>query len=214
MRELRVMTLGSEDRILSNVCDYFSKKPEDEQMNLLEVIDYINEHASQINDDCPSVYVGSYGKYNGCGDALFGMWVNLASFDDYESFLEFCKALHSDEPDVELMLQDYEGFPHSWYSESGIGEYFDKILEFAAIEDPDAAYIYINELGNDDVTGFKEAYMGEWESEEDFAWHIYEEFYKHEMSEFAQNYFNIKSFARDLFDDEFYFSDGHVFRRN
>lgn len=212
MRELNVMTLGTKDRILSNVCNYISNKPEDEQMNLLEVIDYINEHASQIDDDRPSVYVGTYAKYN--DGSLFGMWVNIASFDDYESFIEFCKAIHGDEDDPELMYQDYQDFPRCWYCESGLHENFDKILAFAEIHDTDAAYIYINELGYDDVTGFKEAYLGEWEDEESFAWHIYEEFYKHEMSEFADKYFNVKSFARDLFDSEYYFSDGYVFRRN
>ena len=211
MRELRVYTLGSEDRILNNVSAYISNKPEDEQMNLLEVIDYINEHASYNDDDEPAVYVGSYYKYNG-GD-LYGLWVNLASFDSYDEFIEFCKAVHSDEEDPELMYQDFQGFPYCWYSESGLHDTFDKILEFAQCDNQEAAEIYINELGHDDVDGFEDAYQGEWKSEEDFAWHIYEECYEHEMSEFASKYFNVEAFARDLFIDDYYFSDGHVFSR-
>jgi len=210
MRELRVMSLGSEDRILNNVCDYILNKSEKREANLLEVIDYINEHADH-EDDTPAVYVGTYGKYNG-GD-LFGLWVNLASFDDYDEFIEYCKAIHSDEEDPEFMFQDYQGFPYSWYSESGLREAFDKILEYAECDNQEAADIWLDDLGHEDLDGMEDAYNGEWDSEEDFASHIFEECYEQEMSEFARRYFDVKQFARDLFIDDYYFSNGHVFSR-
>lgn len=32
-------------------------------------------------------------------------------FNSYDDFIDFCKAIHADEEDPELMAQDYEGFP-------------------------------------------------------------------------------------------------------
>ena len=51
-------------------------------------------------------------KYN--EGSLCGLWVNLASFDDYDEFINFCLAIHADESDPELMAQDYEMFPPDW----------------------------------------------------------------------------------------------------
>ncbi len=49
----------------------------------------------------PSVYVGTYGKYN--DDSLCGLWIDLSSFNAYDDFIDFCKAIHADEADPELM---------------------------------------------------------------------------------------------------------------
>ena len=43
----------------------------------------------------PSVYVGTYRKYND-GD-LFGMWVDMVACGDYDTFMEVCHMLHADE---------------------------------------------------------------------------------------------------------------------
>jgi hypothetical protein len=47
----------------------------------------INAHRASLNGE-PAVYCGTYGKYNN-GD-ISGMWVDVASFTDYEEFMEFC----------------------------------------------------------------------------------------------------------------------------
>lgn len=205
------MALASENHILSNVCDYFCKKPKEEQMNLLQVIDYINEHAAG-GDGEPSVYVGTYAKYN--SGSLYGMWVSITSFNDYEEFLEFCAALHGDEECPEFMYQDYEYFPKSWYSESGLGDSFDKILWFAQCEDREAAMVYIDSLGRNDVDGFEDAYKGKWDSEVEFARNLFEELYEDELPEFACTYFDMEAFARDLFISDYTYVDGHVFCLN
>lgn len=109
----------------------------------------------------PSVYVGTYAKYN--EGSLFGMWVDLVACGDYDTFMEVCHKLHADEEDPELMYQDYENFPESWYSECGIDEdTFDKIMEYAELdEDEQEAYeAFVDSFSEDDMEKFKERYMG------------------------------------------------------
>jgi len=88
-----------------------------EIIDRIEELDYtpeslreaIEEHKADWRDENPSLYCGTYGKYNN-GD-LSGLWVDLSTFDDYDDFINFCKAYHADEYDPELMFQDYENFP-------------------------------------------------------------------------------------------------------
>ena len=65
-----------------------------------ELEDAIADHKSPCDGE-PSVYVGTYAKYN--EGSLCGLWVDLSSFDDYDEFINFCKAIHADEEDPELM---------------------------------------------------------------------------------------------------------------
>lgn len=68
--------------------------------------------------------------------SLYGMWVDLTTFDDYYDFMEFCQLLHVDEEDPEFMYQDYENFLADYYSESCLDEFeFDKIIEFAEMDE-------------------------------------------------------------------------------
>lgn len=87
----------------------------------------VNESVKKIlkesNDEgTPSVYVGTYGKYN--SGSLKGEWVDLTNFNSKEEFLQYCRQLHSDEPDAELMFQDYEYIPEIFINESYIDERF------------------------------------------------------------------------------------------
>lgn len=160
--------------------------------------------------DAPAVYCGTYGKYN--DGSLAGKWVTLTDFDSYCEFIEYCKELHSDEDDPELMFQDYENFPEELYFESGMSEeIFDKIIEYSNSDDKEALDAYIDLYGIDNMDAFEDKYMGQWDSEEAFAQHIYEECYEFEMSEFAKKYFDITAFARDLFMCDFDYNNGYVF---
>ena len=159
--------------------------------------------------DEPAVYVGTYGKYN--EGSLFGEWVDITSFNDYDSFIEYCRELHSDEEDPELMFQDFENFPRVWYEESGFDEdVFDMIIQYHEADDPDAIDAYLRCTGAKDISDFEDRYLGHWDSKEDFAWHIFEECYADTLPEFARRYFDIEAFARDLFLDYFE-EDGYVF---
>lgn len=57
----------------------------------------------------PSIYVGTYGKYNN-GD-LSGAWLDLTKYSSFDELLADCKNLHKDERDPEYMVQDYENMP-------------------------------------------------------------------------------------------------------
>lgn len=164
-----------------------------------ELEDAINDHKSPCDGE-PSVYCGTYGKYN--DGSLCGLWIDLSSFDDYDEFINFCKAIHADEDDPELMFQDFEGFPRQWYGESGFDEDdFDHIKEYCELCDKydlDAVDDYME--FHDELDSFEEAYCGNWDSEEDFARHIVEECYDLDrIMGNLSNYFDYEAFARDLF---------------
>ena len=179
-----------------------------------ELHEAIADHKSHCDGE-PSVYVGTYGKYN--EGSLCGLWIDLSSFSDYDEFINFCKAIHADEYDPELMAQDYEGFPRQWYNEGFMSEEdFDNIREYTELCDKhgnDAVDDYME--FEDSLDNFEEAYCGEWDSEEDFARHIIEECYNlDKMMGSLANYFDYEAFGRELFMWDYNMgANGHVFRR-
>ena len=72
----------------------------------LEADERIREHGYDYTSGNPAVYCGTYRKYN--EGSIDGAWLDLASFKDYDEFMEVCRLLHRDEEDPELMFQDYE----------------------------------------------------------------------------------------------------------
>ena len=156
----------------------------------------------------PSVYVGTYAKYNN-GD-LTGEWVDLTRFANKEEFLRYCHELHNDESDPEFMFQDYEGFPEKYYSESSIDEKvwdyikkcdeYDQSLVDAVIDNGydldkvDDAIIYPNCL---DMTDVAREYIDEIGGPEALGKDTYE------------RYFDYDAFGRDMsFDGDFFSYDG------
>ena len=63
----------------------------------------LNLH-TDMADDCASVYVGTYHKYN-CG-SLEGAWVNLETFYDEEELMEFLHRVPAEESAPAFMIQD------------------------------------------------------------------------------------------------------------
>ena len=173
----------------------------------------IAKHKSDCDGE-PSLYVGTYGKYN--EGSLRGLWIDLTSFSDYDEFIDFCKAIHADEYDPELMAQDYECFPRDFYHEGFISqEDFDNILEYSEMCEKyskEAVDDYM-EL-HDSLDNFEDAYCGEWNSEEDFAQHIIDECYDLDrIMGSLSGYFDYKRFADDLFMSDYRMgSHGNVFR--
>ena len=84
-------------------------------------------------EDCASVYVGTYHKYN-CG-SIKGAWVNLESFNDAEELMDFLYRLHADESDPELMVQDFMNFPRKFYTESMNKYDFEKLYEWLNLDE-------------------------------------------------------------------------------
>ena len=175
-------------------------------------VEVVTEHEYDYTSGNPAVYVGTYHKYN-CG-SLYGMWVDLTSFLDYDDFMEFCYQLHIDEKDPEFMYQDYENFSSEWYSESCFDEVtFDKILEYGNMDEEDRNMFdaFTDNYGEGyTIEDVRERFKGKWDSEEVFAEQLLDDCYP-DIPEFARRYFDIEQFARDLFAYDYTFCDGYVF---
>lgn len=175
----------------------------------------VSRHEWKHQSDSPALYCGTYGKYN--SGNLSGMWVDLSTFDDYEEFINFCKAIHADEEDPELMYQDYENMPGSLYHESMGEEGFNKIAEYCELCDDysvSAVDDFLEWDSTEDLNNMHDAYVGVYDSREDFAREIVSDCYDIEniMGNLAC-YFDYEAFARDLFMGDYYFgSHGTVLR--
>lgn len=47
--------------------------------------------------DTTSIYCGTYAKYN--NSSLYGKWLNLSDYSDYDKLLTTMRELHYDKPD-------------------------------------------------------------------------------------------------------------------
>lgn len=119
------------------------------------------------------IYVGTYAKYN--AGSIAGAWLDLDDYTDAAAFLKACYQLHKDESDPELMFQDYEGFPASYYSESCIKS---ELWDWLELDEEDQSILaaYQNAIdANGDIDDARDAFHGIHESAEDFAASIFEE---------------------------------------
>ena len=176
----------------------------------------VKNHEQTNGSDSPSLSCGTYGKYN--SGNLSGMWVNVSTFDDYEDFVNFCLAIHADESEPELMYQDFENMPDSLYHESMGEKEFNKIEEYCELCDEysvEAVDDFLEWDSTEDLDNMHDAYVGVYDSREDFAREIVSDCYDIEniMGNLAC-YFDYEAFARDLFMGDYYFgSHGTVLRR-
>lgn len=195
----------------------------DEVINRLSDLGYtleslqeaISKHEWKHDSDSPALYCGTYGKYN--SGSFNGMWVNVSTFNDYEDFVNFCKAIHADEDDPELMYQDGENIPDSLCSESMGEEGFEKIMEYCEMCDDysvEAVDDFLELFRPDDLDRMPDAYVGVYDSKEDFAREMVNDCYDIEqMMGSLADYFDYEAFARDLFMCDYDFgSHGTVLR--
>ena len=164
------------------------------------------------------IYVGTYAKYN--KGSLQGEWLELSDFYDLDDFLERCAEIHKDENHPEYMFQSWEAIPKELISESHLEEAFFCLRnEMDRLHDNEKAAFWVWAEGESiDLTqevynlvkSFQYAYMGSYESKEDFS----KDFVKTEMElpEFALIYFDYAKYADDLFCTDFWYKDGYVFR--
>lgn len=168
-----------------------------------------------INQTFPALYVGTYAKYS--NGSISGKWMYLDHYADAEHFLIACKELHADESDPELMFQDYQGIASYFYSENmNIGQLEDLYcyIEYRNKNEhyKEAVYEYVQNFGQWDKYEFEANYMGEWDSEADFAEHLLNETGDiNKIPEHLRYYIDIKAYAADLFIDDYAFCNGHVF---
>lgn len=158
----------------------------------------------------PSVYVGTYAKYN--NGSISGEWVDLTRFTNADDFYDYCRELHSDESDPEFMFQDYEHFPYGYITECYLNPaIFDILNELTPDEYADFCK-YVSYFGKDvTVESFRDAYIGHYDSKEDFAHEIVEQAITKGLPDFFVQYFDYESLARDLFIDGYVFIDGIVY---
>lgn len=142
------------------------------------------------------VYCGTYAKYN--DGNLFGKWLDLEDFADHDEFIDACKELHADEEDPELMYQDYEGFPASFYGESHIKP---ELWDWLELDEDDRELLAVyqdNVDGDADIDRAREAFQGKFDSEEGWASDYWESTgMLSEIPEHAKNYINFDQYAKD-----------------
>lgn len=154
------------------------------------------------------VYVGTYEKYN--AGSIAGEWINLEQIGSYDDFLTACRDLHSDEADPELMLQDFEGFPERYYSESGLDA---DLWDYLALADDDKAMLeaYLDAGFDGDFEDAQDAFCGQFESDEDFARDMLDNTGGLDaIPDNLRHYFDYEMFARDLMFD-YSASNGYYF---
>lgn len=195
----------------------------DEVINRLSDLGYtpeslkeaVKNHEQTNGSDSPALYCGTYGKYN--SGNLSGMWLNVSTFDDYEDFVNFCLAIHADESEPELMYQDFENMPDSLYHESMGEKEFNKIAEYCELCDDygvSAVDDFLEWYSTEDLDNMHDAYVGVYDSEEDFAREIVNGCCDLEkMMGDLSYYFNYEALARDLFLGDYHLgSHGTVLR--
>ena len=175
----------------------------------------IKEHELANGSDSQALYCGTYGKYN--SGNLCGMWVDVSTFDSYEDFINFCKAIHADEEYPELMYQDCENIPDSLYHESMGEKGFEKIMEYCELCDEynvSAVNDFLEWYSPEDLDMMHDSYAGVYDSKEDFAREMVNDCYDLEkMMGNLACYFDYDALARDLFMGDYHFgSHGTVLR--
>jgi len=154
------------------------------------------------------VYVACLAAYN--SGHLHGEWIDADQ--DADSIMDEIRAMLAESPSPgaeEWAIHDYECFgalPLSEYEDiERVAQLGQLIAEHGL---PFAAYAA--HVGEDYATeeGFEEAYRGEWDDEEDYAYQLWEDLgYNADIPEHLQCYIDHKSFAHDLFISDCYSID-------
>lgn len=165
------------------------------------------------------LYIASLSDYN--AGILHGVWVDMTDDDDTVNIAiaDMLKASpttrRTGEPAEEYAIHDYEGWgPYK------VGEYesLDSLRELAqGIDTHGLAFaVYADNVGSieEATISFGAAYVGDYDSLEDFATECVEEGLFGSMPEAIEPYIDYKAIARD-FDYEGYWRDnktGAIFR--
>ena len=143
----------------------------------------------------PSIYVGTYAKYN--NGSIEGAWLNLEDYADKDELLEACKTLHSDEEDAEYMFSDFADFPRALYHESFID---DNLFEFIHLseEEQEIMEVWLNDGYDFDVEAMQEHYAGKFDSLVGWAYEYVEETGLLDgVPEVVARYFDYEAYGRD-----------------
>lgn len=148
----------------------------------------------------PRIYVGTYAKYN--AESIAGQWLDLEDYRDKDDFLAACAELHKDEADPELMFQDFEGFPRTYYSESSIDP---ALWDWLALKDDERELLDLYRENVNDQADIREAqdhYQGKYDSPTDWAEQFLEDTHpafsrRNKENEILVQYFDFAAYAHD-----------------
>lgn len=131
-------------------------------------------------------------------EAMRGAWIDITDHDDAEALAEAVAAVI---PGEEWVIADYESFCGVDPTSLNLEEILQAVAALA--EHGPAFGAYAGDVGLDyALETFEDAYQGEHDSEEDFAWSLLEGIgvvAAVEAAGLPQCYIDAKAFARDLF---------------
>ena len=155
---------------------------------------------ANVNNSVPSVYVGTYGKYN--SGSLEGEWVDLTQFSNKEDFYEYCRELHEDEPDAEFMFQDWEYIPDGMIGESWIEDSLWDLMPFYEEYGYDFVHDVMNECSLTDADDFEKAMENAsiyyTDSVGTAIQMFVEEVGEDQNPEWCEKYFDVEAWGRDI----------------
>ena len=169
-----------------------------------------------------AIYCGTYHKYN-CG-SLFGEWIQLSDFADKDEFIAYCKQLHKDEDDPELMFQDMEYIPSWLGGESWISPI---VWDLMNADDDDldilGHYLQACTIDTDNMSAeelieeAKEKFVGEYYSAEELGQAMFDEFiapfFPKQMLSTIEYHFDMKGYGEEFLDD-WYEDEGYYYDTN
>lgn len=162
--------------------------------------------SAQIEQKAPAIYCGTYGKYN--AGSIAGRWIRPGDYTTRADFLAEAEALHNDEPDPELMFQDWEYIPAGFID---VGHVSDELWDLMRAENWGAVVAFSQIANTFSLDDLETAYLGEYESLLDYAEHVAAEIMASWPPE-LQNYFDTKALAYDLQQQGVCFVDGFIFQ--
>jgi len=131
------------------------------------------------------IYVGTYAKYN--NGSIYGAWLKLEDYSDYEELQNAMRNLHKDEEDPEFMFQDYEcseaienlGLISEYHISENIFEIIQEIENCSYEEEVIEAYINCIDSSANDIREIidkvNETYSGEYSNDIEFTQQLLEE---------------------------------------
>lgn len=146
----------------------------------------------------PQIYVACLASYN--NGILYGKWIDVAQSErDVIDEIQEMLAHSPVEGAEEFAIHDFEGFGEirleEYDSISTIVAYADFISEHGELGAALLADYDVSEA----ETMIRDRYHGSYNSEVDFAWHLFEECYSNAIPDNLMCYFDCEEFARDLF---------------
>jgi len=129
--------------------------------------------------DTFSIDIGTYSKYS--SGSIYGAWLQLSDYSNYDELLKAMKELHHDEDDPEFMFQDYEcseffikqKLVSECHLSADIYEIAERIdnsdFDFEVVEAYADCMSYYHKDIEQLLESFSDCYFGEFDSDEDFA---------------------------------------------